>query len=54
MERSWAEMVLKLRVVREEGKRDSVSMKDSSRVIGLEALMLDVAAAMAGGRGGWS
>lgn len=47
-------MVLKLRMAREGGKRDSVSMKDSSRVIGLEALMDEVAAAMAGGRGGWS
>lgn len=47
-------MVLKLRVVREGGKRDSVSMKDSSTVIGLDALTDEVAAAMAGGRGGWS
>ena len=47
-------MVLKLRVLREAGKRESVSMKDSSRVIGLDALIDEVAAAMAGGRGGWS
>lgn len=47
-------MVLKLRIFREAGKRDSVSMNDSSRVIGLDALMDEVAAAMAAGRGGWS
>lgn len=47
-------MVLKLRIFKEAGKRDSVSMKDSSSVIGFEALMDEVAAAMAGGSGGWS
>lgn len=35
-------------MVREDGKRDRVSMKASSTVIGLEASVTD------GGRGGWS
>ena len=35
-----------------EGNRDNVSMNDSSTVMGLEALIVDVAAAMEGERGG--
>jgi len=44
-------MVLKFRVRRVGGKRESVSMNASSTVIAFEALIVD--AAMAGGRGGW-
>lgn len=46
--------MLKFWVRREEGKRERVSMKASSTVMGLEALIVDVAAATEGGRGGWS
>lgn len=39
---------------RDGGKRASVSMNASSTVMGLEALIVEVAAAMEAGSGGWS